>query len=309
MARLQPRRRPDRLRAPLSLLQPMGFLDPIRALNNHRPGEHMPWFVGGVRVGRVLPGLAERLLADPSVFVAEGAGVGLSPRLAGFEARSAALRGVVRALVREGLVAHEHGEDYVVTGDRPEHAVCVLDRAAAAHFGIRAFGQHVNGFVRGRDGLRMWIGRRARDRHNWPGRLDNLAAGGLPFGISLAANLAKECWEEAGVPAALAGQAQPVGAVTYAHASRNGFKPDVLYCYDLELPADFRPRCMDGEVEGFELLAVTDVAALVRDTAEFKPNCSLVVLDFLVRHGVVGPEHPDYLEIVGGLHAALDPPL
>jgi len=206
-------------------------------------------------------------------------------------------------------VAHEHGERYAVTPDRPEHALCVLDRAAAAHFGIRAFGQHVNGFVRRADGLHLWIGRRAQDRRNWPGRLDNLAAGGLPFGIPLAANLAKECWEEAGVPAGLVRRAQAVGAVTYAYTSDDGFKPDVLYCYDLELPADFEPRCMDGEVEGFELLPVEEVAALVRDTTQFKPNCNLVVLDFLVRHGVVGPDHPEYLDIVGGLRSALDPPL
>jgi 8-oxo-dGTP pyrophosphatase MutT (NUDIX family) len=287
----------------------MGFLDPIRALNSQHPGEHVPWFVAGIRVGRVRPALAERLLGYPSVFVGEGGGVGLHPGLVGFEARSRGLRDVVRALVADGVVAHEHGERYGVTPDRPEHALCVLDRAAAAHFGIRAFGQHVNGFVRRSDGLYMWIGRRARDRRNWPGRLDNLAAGGLPFGIPLAANLAKECWEEAGVPAGLVRRAQPVGAVTYAYASDEGFKPDVLYCYDLELPADFEPRCMDGEVESFELMPLDDVAALVRDTTQFKPNCNLVVLDFLVRHGVVTPDHPEYLEIVGGLRSALDPPL
>jgi hypothetical protein len=97
--------------------------------------------------------------------------------------------------------------------------------------------------------------------------------------------------------------------VTYAQGTDDGFKADVLYCYDLELPADFQPIGMDGEMESFELLPLPEAAALVRDTTEFKPNCSLVVLDFLVRHGVVGPEHPEYLDIVGGLHAALDPPL
>ena len=50
MARLQPGRRPARLRAPLFLPWPMGFLDPIRALNNHRPGEHLPWLADGLRV-------------------------------------------------------------------------------------------------------------------------------------------------------------------------------------------------------------------------------------------------------------------
>ena len=56
-------------------------------------------------------------------------------------------------------------------------------------------------------------------------------------------------------------------------------------------------------------MPLPEVAALVRDTTDFKPNCNLVVLDFLVRHGVVGPDHPEYLEIVGGLRSALDPPL
>ena len=287
----------------------MGFLDPIRALNNHRPGAFLPWFVDGVRVGRVRPGFARLLLRRPAVFVEHGGGVGLRADLADFETRSAALRDVVRELVREGVIGHEHGEPYAVTADRPEQASCVLDRAAAAHFGIRAFGQHVNGFVPRADGPHMWLGRRAADRRNWPGRLDNVAAGGLPFGVALQANLAKECWEEAGIPSALARQARSVGVVTYSHVSDHGFKPDVLYCYDLELPEDFVPQCQDGEVESFGLWPIDEIAQLVRDTTEFKPNCNLVVLDFLVRHGVIGPEHPDYLAIVSGLHATLDPPL
>ncbi len=287
----------------------MGFLDPIRALNDHRPGEFLPWFVDGMRVGRVRRGFARRLLARPAVFVAQNGAVALQPRLRGFAARSEALRGVVRELVAEGVIAYEHGEQYSVTPDHRDRAVCVLDRAAAAYFGIRAFGQHVNGYVHRADGLHMWIGRRAADRRNWPGRLDNLAAGGLPHGVGLETNLHKECWEEAGIAPALAREARAVGVVTYGHVSPAGFKPDVLYCYDLALPEDFVPRCQDGEVEDFALWPIDEVARRVRDTNDFKPNCSLVVLDFLVRHGVIGPEHPEYLDIVGGLRAALDPPL
>jgi hypothetical protein len=31
----------------------------------------------------------------------------------------------------------------------------------------------------------------------------------------------------------------------------------------------------------------------------------LVIIDFLVRHGLIGPEHEDYLAIVQGLRAPL----
>ncbi|HYN77840.1 MAG TPA: DUF4743 domain-containing protein, partial [Lamprocystis sp. (in: g-proteobacteria)] len=78
-----------------------------------------------------------------------------------------------------------------------------------------------------------------------------------------------------------------------------------MYCYDLELPATFVPRCTDGEVESFSLLPAAEVARLVQDTDEFKLNCNLVVIDFLVRHGLIAPDHPDYLPIIQGLRSPL----
>ncbi|HEY5789511.1 MAG TPA: NUDIX domain-containing protein, partial [Gammaproteobacteria bacterium] len=154
-----------------------------------------------------------------------------------------------------------------------------------------------------------WVARRARGKWNFPGRLDQLVAGGLPYGLSLAENLVKECAEEAAVPELLAQQATPVGLVSYCLATPTGLKPDVLYCYDLELPADFVPRPVDGEVEAFELWPLEEVAATVRDGEAFKPNCALVVIDFLLRHGWLEPGDPDYLEIAGGLrrHPGLPP--
>jgi hypothetical protein len=43
----------------------------------------------------------------------------------------------------------------------------------------------------------------------------------------------------------------------------------------------------------------------VRETDDFKPNCSLVIIDFLVRRGLIDPESPDYLAIVNGLRPPL----
>jgi hypothetical protein len=49
-------------------------------------------------------------------------------------------------------------------------------------------------------------------------------------------------------------------------------------------------------------MPIDEVAAIVRDTEQFKFNCNLVIIDFLVRHGLIGPDEPDYVAIAQGLH-------
>ncbi len=279
----------------------MAYLDRIEACNRRDPESYVPFRAAGRCVGWLRHDFVVRLEAFPEVFAIAVDGVALQRALWTFEAASEALDRVVRALVDEGVVPRYHGERYPVTPTGREAAVCTLDRAAAPHFGVRAFGQHLNGFVRRRDELLVWVARRARDKWNFPGRLDQMVAGGLPYELTLAENLVKECAEEASIPAELAGAARPVGAVTYCQESAHGLKPDVIYTYDLELPADFTPVACDGEVESFELWPVERLAQTLREGEAFKPNCALVAIDFLVRHGVIDPGEPDYLAIVAGL--------
>jgi len=283
----------------------MSFLRHIAACNNYRPEDFVPLLVDGSQAGRVYPAFAEALLDFPRVFAPGQSGaVALSDALRGFDERSEAVAEVVDALAGQGVVQRRFGELYPVTlGDRDE-ALFVIDRAVVAHFGFPTFGQHMNGFVRRPDGIHMWIGRRARDRHLFPGRLDQLVAGGLPHGILPVENLVKECWEEAGIERDLASQASHVGNLRYCAQTAKGAKPDTLLCYDLELPEDFAPRCTDGEVEDFYLLPLAEVADIVRSGDEFKPNCSLVVIDFLIRHGRITGGHPEYDDLVRGLRNA-----
>jgi hypothetical protein len=222
-----------------------------------------------------------------------------------FQARSRVIEEVLDTLVEDGVIGYLHGEPYPLTAGRRDEALCLIDRAAAPYFGARAFGQHLNGFVRAAEGIELWIGRRAADRRIYPSHLDNLVAGGLPFGIPLMENLLKECREEADIPPQLAGRAVPVGAVCYCRDSAHGLKPDIMYCYDLELPEGFQPRCTDGEVESFHRLPAAEVGRLVRETDAFKLNCNLVIIDFLIRHGLLPQDDPDYLTILQGLRAPL----
>jgi 8-oxo-dGTP pyrophosphatase MutT (NUDIX family) len=280
----------------------MSYLDRIRACNQCNPEGYRPFHVDGSRLGWVRHEFAEHLNEWPEVFRVSTGRVELNPALQGFEERSRAVAEVTTTLVRRGHIHRHHGEPYPVTAGNREQALFVVDRASASYFGIRGFGQHLNGFVRDGNELKMWIARRSRHKPHEPGKLDHLVAGGLPAHLSLADNLAKECWEEAAIPATLAAQARPVGTVSYCAQLPWGLRPDVIYCYDLELPKDFQPRCTDGEVEAFFLWPLRQVAERVRDSEDFKLNCNLVIIDFLVRHGYIQPDEPDYTDIVQGLH-------
>jgi 8-oxo-dGTP pyrophosphatase MutT (NUDIX family) len=279
----------------------MSFLDRIRACNAHDFRAYRPFEVDGIRIGWIRHALAEELPDVDPGFVVTPERVTLAPEVRDFEARSMVLEHAAEYVVEKGLARKLRGEFYPVLPKWGAEPLLRVDRAVVAHFGVAAYGLHVNGFVRTAKGIEMWVGRRARDRGVAPGQFDNLIAGGQPIGLSLAENLIKEAAEEAGIGPDLIGQAVPVGAVTYLMESDFGLKPDTLFLYDLELDADFVPENTDGEVEGFERWPLDKVAESVRDTLDWKFNVNLVVIDFLVRHGWLKPEEPDYLEIVHGL--------
>jgi 8-oxo-dGTP pyrophosphatase MutT (NUDIX family) len=280
----------------------MSFLDHIRACNQRDLTAFRPFHVDGGLAGYVRQDMAEAIRAADSVFRVTRDEVALSANLRTFEQRTAAVEGVLKCLEHSGIMPPWRGEPYAVTIAPGGPALFAIERAAVALFGIRAYGVHLNGYVRKGGRLFLWIGRRSRTKQTYPGMLDNAVAGGLPYGLTARECLVKECGEEAGIPPAWADTAPCAGAITYTGTMPEGLRRDVLYCYDLDLPPDFRPECQDGELEEFMLMPVEEVAAIVRDTVEFKFNCNLVIIDFLVRHGLIGPDAPDYLAIVKGLH-------
>ena len=278
----------------------MGYLRHIKACNAPARELFLPWYIGNRVYGWIRPAFAEHLRAVPAVFDVRSDSVhtGADQSQGDLSKR---LGAVTRALSQAGVVPPLLNEPYPVTAGARGDAIASVDRVMAAYLGLRSFGQHLNGYVREGEHIMMWLGRRARDRLIFPGALDNMVAGGLPHEVPLQDNLVKECAEEAGMPTDLARRAIPVGALSYNRVAERGFRPDVLYCYDIELPPGFEPRNTDGEVEEFMLLPIQQVMDIVHDTDEFKLNCNLVIIDFLVRHGLLGPDDPDYLDIVVGL--------
>ncbi len=279
----------------------MSFLERVAACNRHDLGEFRPFRIEGAQIGWVRPALIARLAEMTEIFQADDDGVRLAPELGDFADRTAAMSDGVDRLSADGLIPARRGEDYAIKTAWSEPALLAIDRSAATSFGILAFGVHVNGYVDRPDGLHMWIGKRSADRLIAPGKLDNIAAGGHPHGLTLQQNLIKECAEEAGIARDLALTARPVGALSYTLEIDRGLKRDTHFVYDLRLPPDFTPRNADGEVESFHLWPIEEVAARVRDTEDFKFNVGPVIIDFLIRHGLLRPEEPDYLALVRGL--------
>lgn len=283
----------------------MSFLDHIRACNNYDPARALPLLAGDHRLGLLRRDNAEALRRFSEVFAVAENSVQLVAH-GDVGAVSRAVDGVVDALVDEQRVPKWRNETFDVAARWGEPPVFRLDRGAVPFFGTRAYGVHLNGYVRKGDSLQLWVGRRSPDKRVAPGKLDNLVAGGVGNGHGLAETLLKEGEEEASIPTSLARKALPAGAVSYRMETELGVRDDVLFVYDLEMPAGFVPQNSDGEIVDFELVPASAVLDRVRSTDDFKFNVNLVILDFALRHGVLRPEDPEYLDVATGLHRPID---
>lgn len=201
--------------------------------------------------------------------------------------RSAQMVKVGLKLREDGLLGPWRDELYPVKRRWEDESLFEIERAMTPYFGIRAFGVHMNGFVRTSTGLKMWIAKRSQTKATSPGMWDNMVAGGQPVDLPLRDNMIKECAEEAGITYDLASRVKAVGSLSYEMQVGLTLKPDTLYCYDLEIPQDFTPQNRDGEVDEFKLVDMPELCTLLCNSRDVKENSALVMLDFLLRHGVL----------------------
>jgi 8-oxo-dGTP pyrophosphatase MutT (NUDIX family) len=287
----------------------LAYLDHIHACNNANLSRYARFRIAGLPVGAIRSEFATAITALDDGFMRDENGeYGFRQHIKTVAARNQTLIEATQALSQRNVIKGLHGEKFDVRNRLCDEPLCQLDRFAMPYFGFRSWGVHMNGFVRKADGIHMWIAKRAMDKPTYPGMLDNMVAGGQPTGIGFRENMIKECAEEAGIPASLAEKIKAAGTVSYLYETNEGLKPDVMINFDLELSEDFVPHCADGEVERFDLLPIAEVAEMVRTGFEFKFNCALVVIDFLIRHGYLTADNePSYCELVTGLHRSLEP--
>ena len=240
---------------------------------------------------------AARLAAMPHIFEVRKDGVRFVAGIDGAPARSAALDDVARTLAAEGRLTAWRDERYAAAPGFAASPWFLLERAAARYFGIHTFGAHVNGLVRRSGEVAMWLARRSPGKAIDPGMLDNLIGGGIAAGQSVATTVRKEAWEEAGVTAPQADLVLPAGTVHICREQPDGLQRETLFVHDLWLPAEFVPAGQDGEVVEHRLVTLPEAARLIANEAGrdvVTADASLVILDFLLRHGEIGPDAPCY---------------
>jgi 8-oxo-dGTP pyrophosphatase MutT (NUDIX family) len=283
----------------------MSFADRIRACNNFDRSQVVPLVAEAGRFGWLRHENAAALAPYSRVFKVETDQVRLIAQ-GNADSLSAAVDEAVEALVAEKRVPKWRNETFDVMPRWGDPVLFRLDRGAVPFFGVRAYGVHLNGYRRIGGELHLWIGRRAADKRVSPNKLDNMVAGGIGNGHGVTDTLFKEGEEEAAIPHAVMRNAIPVGAVSYRMQGELGIRDDVMFVYDLELPADFTPRNTDGEIAQFQLLPVAEILDRVRHTDEFKFNVNLVIVDFAMRHGLIAVDDAEYLDVANGLHRPLD---
>ncbi|KLO18950.1 hypothetical protein SCHPADRAFT_865872 [Schizopora paradoxa] len=201
-----------------------------------------------------------------------------------------------------------------------EEPLFEMERVTAALFGVVTYGVHMTVYHPPAPGsneeMKIWVARRALTKQTFPGLYDNTCAGGMVSGMGPLETLCKESFEEASIPEEITKKyAQCTGAVSYYFQTGIGWlQPEVEYTYELAIPHNlsqeelkaFTPTPQDGEVSGFELLPVSEVIDRMHQLV-FKPNCAVVLIDFLMRHNIITPENElNYLEIMTRMHGRFD---
>jgi 8-oxo-dGTP pyrophosphatase MutT (NUDIX family) len=175
-----------------------------------------------------------------------------------------------------------------------------LDRKLVEYLGIRGYGVHLIAYIKKKNSYKLWVPKRNKNKLASPSKFDNSVAGGVRAGEGIFSALEREAYEEAGLKKKQLNNVKLVGTLNYNWKnSPYTLRRDTLYLFDLEVDDKFKPQCLDGEVEKFELMEWKKVLKLMQNTDSIKNNCNLVFFNFMVRHSLINEKlEKNYEEIL-----------
>lgn len=285
----------------------MSYLRHIKQCNQYQSDAFLPFYIGNQCFGLTHKTHIDHLAHWPEVFKADSNGMYLNPNLDSPEKRTVAVEAIMKSLHKKRVIDSWVGEQYSISTEFNGPSMMLLERAAVAFLGVQGYGIHLNGLVRKKDGVYVWVAERSKSKPFWPGQLDQIVAGGQPEGMSLLDNLVKEAAEEAAIDESVSRNATFASEIRYCSQTHRGLNNDGIFAYDLWLDEAFIPHNTDGEVESFQLMPIEEMASITENTDDFKDNCNLVNIDLLIRLGVINDSHTEYTEIMSTLYAKPEP--
>merc|ERR1719347_873258 len=277
-------------------------------LNDLRSSSYIPFKCDNHQVGLISKEVLQNLREYRDVFKISEEEIVLDINTV--QERNDAIEKVLKDLRAKGAFLALKGwrdECYEIRGNFGEPPLFKMERSATPLFGVRQYGVHINGYVNHPEhGLCLWLQRRSPNKPTWPNMLDSFVGGGLSEGNSVMVTAVKEAGEEANVPQELSSRGlRPAGSVSFMAKTDRGIHPNTEFVFDLQLDADFQPSNNDGEVAGFQLTKASDLIGIIC-SQEFKSTSVPVVIDWMIRHGLVNVENEANLpEIVELIHLPL----
>lgn len=186
-----------------------------------------------------------------------------------------------------------------------------MDGSGVDAFGVISFGVHMIGYVHTDEGIKYWVPRRAPSKISFPNMLDNTVGGSLRAEERPIDCMVRECEEELCLdPEFTRAHLHPCGTASYqmtvSDSGQVGCQHQVQYLYELEMPPRMIPKIGDGEVGEINLMTLSEVKTALAN-GEFKLNCAMTWISFLIRHGYITAENErDYVEICCRLHRKHD---
>ena len=150
----------------------------VQRCHNYQLNQFRPFYVAGYKVGWILPEDLPLFEQSPALFAVESERVELLGEPSSPKERSAQLDVVLRQWRDQGYINGWRDEHYLIS-DGEGTPLFSVERSATALLGVLNLGVHLNGFVRRTDGIWLWMARRARNRPRYPGKLDQMVAGGM----------------------------------------------------------------------------------------------------------------------------------
>ncbi len=242
------------------------------------PAGLLPFYLGSNQLGWVEPEIASILCSQTQDWKINQQTLYLdSPQPA------QAMYQAAKILQQQGLIQGWRNEQYGVYAPNSNSAadftqpLLALERAAFRRFGLLSRAVHINGYYP--DGS-LCIARRAKTKSIDPDRLDNMAAGGIPLGEDPRDCAIRELFEEAGFKSQFSNTLVLQETILMQRNEIDGTHRELLYCFDLALPADFIPHNQDGEVGAFYRMSP---AQAINDLSQMTWDAGVVTARFLQR--------------------------